>query len=57
MFQGTVGRLSVCKFLVQDRCSEKVTFKQGFEGRDNGVNPEVGACQECSTKFKEASIA
>ena len=32
-------------------------FNQGLEGSDSEVNPEVGRCQECSIKFKEASMA
>lgn len=32
-------------------------FNQGLEGSDSEVNPDVERCQECSIKFKEASMA
>lgn len=50
-------RFSGCKFIVQEDCSEKITLNQGFEVSDSGMNPEVGTCQKCSIKYKEAGMA
>lgn len=58
-FEEWVCRISVCKSVVQERHFVKTfnLFNQGLEGSDSEVNPEVGRCQECFIKFKEASMA